>query len=86
MTTAELINALQEADPSGQRTVCIDAVGFRGGIGNHWANLPRVERVHKGFDWESCMVKIRPTEKLTRTASRVVARNAKQAQRDKKKR
>jgi len=58
MTTAELIKVLQEADPSGQRTVCIDAVGFPGGIGNAWANLPRPAIAYSGFDWEASMVKI----------------------------
>ncbi len=58
MTTAELIKALQEADPSGKRTVCIDAVGFPGGIGNSWANLPRPVSAHHGIDWHNCMVLI----------------------------
>ncbi len=62
MTTAELIAELQEADPGGQRTVCIDAVGFPGGIGNSWANLPRVERAYAGFDWHSCMVMLKLTK------------------------
>ena len=62
MTTAELIKELQEADPDGTRTVCIDAVGFRGGIGNSWANLPRIQSAHKGFDWENCMVKLTLTK------------------------
>jgi len=62
MTTHDLIEALKEADPSGQRTVCVEAVGFPGGIGNSWANLPRIEGAYSGFDWENCMVKLRLTK------------------------
>lgn len=62
MTTAELIKELQEADPEGTRTVCIDAVGFPGGIGNSWAQLPRIERAYAGFDWHNCMVKLTLTK------------------------
>ena len=62
MNTKELIEALKEADPSGQRTVCIQAVGFPGGVGNSWANLPRIEHVFAGFDWHSCMVMLVPTK------------------------
>ncbi len=62
MTTAQLIAELQAADPSGTRTVCIEAVGFPGGIGNSWANLPRPARAYAGFDWHACMVRITLTK------------------------
>jgi hypothetical protein len=62
MTTAELIQALQKADPEGSRTVCIDAVGFKGGIGNSWANLPRILKVCNGIDWHNCMVMLQLTK------------------------
>lgn len=64
MTTAELVKALQEADPSGKRSVCIQAVGFPGGVGNSWASLPSVKDVYAGFDWHSSMVMLTTTKPI----------------------